>query len=566
MRLLAVHADRVAYEAVQPAGPGNAENPAGLGDAESPATAPTAGELGECVVAFVGVEREDRADIDAAAKAAATEIDAIADKLGTDAIAVLPKEGLLDDPAPAAVAAAALAAVESALDGDRELLRAPVGWRLAIECKRKGHPFAEQSRRVVPQRGDGRGRHGDAETVDALSTLGLATADPATNERVVRWHPRGQFLRTAIERHAAKVLADAGAATVSTPDIGVHAAADRRGDVSAADRQDDAAVTDAIVGPADDDQLLRPGLHGGVLSSLADADGGPSEFSETVRWSPAVAANVGPEPFGQRVRPEYHGRFPDEAGAIESFQTLAGVAADATAALDSTASGELQLTESFEREHPQFADQLDAGLDGEVRVETVPDDARYWAARLSFVAAREDGRDRQFGSVELDTATPTRFGIEAEVNEEPPVLVHAAPVGDVEGTIAALAVRATASERVGLPVWLAPTQVRLVPIDDRHVGVCEDAADELRSADVRADIDAREATVGERLDRADRERVPYVAVAGDREAGGETLPVRVLETGREERVSVGALAERVLADSGGRRASARPVPERVDRR
>jgi len=550
MRVLAVHADSLSFEAVQPASES---------DAERPDDAPATGDLGESVVGFVAIERGDRADLDAVAADAAAEIDAVADRLGAGRIALIPREHLVDDPASADAATAALDALAEQLDPDRELLRAPVGWRLAVDVERKGHPFAEQAIRVVPRRRSGveTAKRGGEATTDALSELGLATAEPAAGGDTVRWLPRGQFLRDALREYADGLLADAGATLVSTPAIDVHAAADRR---------DGAERSGSIVGPADRDQLLQPGVHGGLLSALADADGAASRLHETARWSPERAANVPPETFDRRVRPECHVALADEEAALDEFERLTGIVAEASAALDADTTT-LTLAEAFADERPSFGDRIAAALDDPVAVETVPDGSRYWAARLAFVATDDAGREFPLGSVELDAATPARFGVELEdAAGNSPVLVHAAPIGDVEGAIAALAIRATASERGGLPTWLAPTQVRLVPIDDRHVDFCDDAATELREDGVRADIDAREATVGERLDRAARERVPYVAAVGDRERDGAALSVEVLEMGREERLSTDALAERIWEEVGRRAASARPPAKRLGSR
>jgi len=567
MRVLAVHADSLAFEAVQPASES---------DAATPATAPATGELDECVVGFVAVERSDRADLDAVGTDAAAELDAVADRLGAERIALIPREHLIDDPASAGAAAVALEALAEQLDPERAMLRAPAGWRLAVDVERKGHPFAERSIRVVPRRHNGAGsatpnrdgatpNRGGANATDALSALGLATPEPAADGDAVRWLPRGQFLRSALREYGEKLLADADATPVSTPALDVHAAADRR---------EGAERSGSIVGPADRNQLLRPHVHGGLLSALADAigdgasaDDAPVRLRETARWTPERAANVPPEAFDRRARPEYHAALPDEAAAIDELERLAGVASTASGALGAD-TATLRLAEQFAADRPGFGDRIAAALDDPVAVETVAGDSRYWAARLTFVATDDADREFTLGSVELAAATPERFGVERGDVGGPSVLVHAAPIGDVEGSIAALATRAAASERGGLPIWLAPTQVRLVPIDDRHVDFCDDAAMELyeegvRGEGVRADVDTRDATVGERLDRAARERVPYVAVVGDRELEEGVFPVTVFETGREERLSVDGLRERVLAECEGRFGLEESLPRRV---
>jgi threonyl-tRNA synthetase len=115
-----------------------------------------------------------------------------------------------------------------------------------------------------------------------------------------------------------------------------------------------------------------------------------------------------------------------------------------------------------------------------------------------------------------------------------------------------------------MPTWLAPTQVRLIPVDDDHVATCDDAAEDLSGAGVRADVDDRPLPVGDRLDRAGDERVPYYAVVGERESGGEPLPVTVRATGGQRPMDVDELAGTVREATDGFPSRERYWPRRLD--
>ena len=112
-----------------------------------------------------------------------------------------------------------------------------------------------------------------------------------------------------------------------------------------------------------------------------------------------------------------------------------------------------------------------------------------------------------------------------------------------------------------LPDWLAPTQVRLVPVAVDHVARADAVADALETAGVRVDVDDRERTVGARLAAAERERVPRFVVVGDDERPDEPLPVIDVATGRERDRDVDALANAVR-DAAGTRLPVADAPPR----
>jgi threonyl-tRNA synthetase len=105
--------------------------------------------------------------------------------------------------------------------------------------------------------------------------------------------------------------------------------------------------------------------------------------------------------------------------------------------------------------------------------------------------------------------------------------------------------------------------VRLVPVDPTHLDRCEEVLSPLSAAGVRADVDDREATVGERLARADRDAVPYYAAVGERELATERLPVTERATGRETPMTVAELTAAVDGATAITVPGRRPLPARL---
>jgi threonyl-tRNA synthetase len=134
------------------------------------------------------------------------------------------------------------------------------------------------------------------------------------------------------------------------------------------------------------------------------------------------------------------------------------------------------------------------------------------------------GRGWQMGTIQLDYQMPARFGLRytgADNAEHTPVVIHRALLGSLE-RFAGILIEHYAG---AFPVWLAPVQVRVVPVGDSHREAAAGLLERLRGEGVRADVDERDETVGRRIRDAELEKIPYVVVWGDRESW-ERMAVR----------------------------------------
>jgi threonyl-tRNA synthetase len=132
------------------------------------------------------------------------------------------------------------------------------------------------------------------------------------------------------------------------------------------------------------------------------------------------------------------------------------------------------------------------------------------------------GRSWQMGTIQLDYQMPMRFGLTymgADNHEHHPVVIHRALLGSLERFVGILV------EHYGgaFPVWLAPVQVRIIPVGEGHREAASELATKLE--EFRVDVDERDETVGKRIRDAEVEKVPYTVVYGDRESE-DALAVR----------------------------------------
>ena len=166
-------------------------------------------------------------------------------------------------------------------------------------------------------------------------------------------------------------------------------------------------------------------------------------------------------------------------------------------------------------------------------------EAAFYGPKADFIAKDVLGREWQLSTIQVDFIQPGRMGCVytgEDGKEHTPVMLHCAVTGATERFMGMLI------EHFGgaFPLWLAPVQATVIPIADRHQPYAEEVATTLREAGFRVEVDARSERMNAKIRHAQLQKVPYMLVAGDREAEAGTVAVRV-RTGED----LGAIA---LAD------------------
>ena len=159
----------------------------------------------------------------------------------------------------------------------------------------------------------------------------------------------------------------------------------------------------------------------------------------------------------------------------------------------------------------------------------VEGEAAFYGPKIDIQVADAIGRMWQLTTIQVDFNLPERFDISYEAEDgtrKRPVMVHRAIFGAMERFFAVL----TEHFAGAFPVWLAPVQVVVVPIADRHVAYCTDVADRLIDAGLRVDIDQRAERMNRKIRDAQLQKIPYMLIAGDRDIEAEQVSVR-LRTG-----------------------------------
>jgi threonyl-tRNA synthetase len=154
-------------------------------------------------------------------------------------------------------------------------------------------------------------------------------------------------------------------------------------------------------------------------------------------------------------------------------------------------------------------------------------------------------RSRTLATVQIDCAMPERFGlgyVTPEGGVATPVMIHRAVLGSLERFIAIL-LEHTAGK---LPLWLAPVQVRVLPVSEKVAAYAGRVAEACRAAGLRAEADVRNEKLGYKIREAQLEKVPAIAVVGEREAVAGTVAPRA-EGAAQEAMSLEAFVARTAA-------------------
>ena len=174
-------------------------------------------------------------------------------------------------------------------------------------------------------------------------------------------------------------------------------------------------------------------------------------------------------------------------------------------------------------------------------------DGAFYGPKLDFHLADSLGRTWQCGTIQLDMQMPERFDLEyvgADGERHHPVMIHRVVLGSIERFIGVI----TEHFAGAFPLWLAPVQIRLLPIADRHIPYLEEVKEKLEAQGFRCEIDARSEKIGYKIREAQMQKTPYMLVVGDRDVENRTVAVRQYKGGDLGAMTVEAFLEKAVPE------------------
>ena len=198
----------------------------------------------------------------------------------------------------------------------------------------------------------------------------------------------------------------------------------------------------------------------------------------------------------------------------------------------------IRFTEDFYNENKSSIEELVKKNGKPVLVEMWTEKFFYFVLKWEFNFIDNLGKASALSTDQIDVENGDRYGIEFvdENNEKKhPIILHNSPSGAIERIIYALLEKAATDSHEGrkpqLPLWLSPTQVRIIPLKDEFNNFCEQLSDKISTNSIRVDIDDRNESIGKRIREAEKEWIRYILVIGEKEANSENLSIRDRQTG-----------------------------------
>lgn len=561
---------------------------------------PSTKKLDEVVVAFVAVEEGDDSNV---AKKAVLEITESMKKIGCKKLLLYPYAHLSSKLASPGSALAILKEMESQASS-LEVTRAPFGWTKSYKIQVKGHPLAENSKIITSEdraettsdavkaesriesfwyimTPDGKMQKvGDfnfakypnleilskyeaakkrsvdepSPHVKLMKKMAIADYEPASDSGNMRFFPNGRLIKSLIERYVSDKVAEYGGLEVETPimydshhpsiESYFHRFPARHYSIDSDGKQLFLRFA-ACFGQflmAKDFQLSYKNL--------------PLKLYELTRYSFRKEQSgelVGLRRLRAFTMPDCHAMCKDMEQAKEEFRKRFDLSREVITGLgieESEIEMAIRFTEDFYNENKSFVEELVKKIGKPVLVETWKERFFYFVLKWEFNFIDNLGKASALSTDQIDVENGKRYNIEYvdEDNKvQNPIILHNSPSGAVERIIYALLEKAAKDSKEGrkpqFPLWLAPTQVRIIPVKPDFLQYCEGLVDKISSFDIRVDLDDRNESVGKSIRDAEMEWIRYIVVVGEKEVNATKLSIRdrksenVKELSLEELVS-----------------------------
>jgi len=180
------------------------------------------------------------------------------------------------------------------------------------------------------------------------------------------------------------------------------------------------------------------------------------------------------------------------------------------------------------------------------------DEAAFYGPKLDIQYKNVFGKEDTIVTIQIDMLLAEKFGMEyvdSDGQMKRPYIIHRTSLGCYERTLAYLIERYAGA----LPTWMAPVQVKVLPIGDEHIDYAYEVKKALEQSGIRVEVDDRNETIGKKIRNAQLEKLPYMLVIGDNEMNDKTVAVRSRKDGDKGVLSVDAFKQELLAEIAEKR-------------
>lgn len=233
----------------------------------------------------------------------------------------------------------------------------------------------------------------------------------------------------------------------------------------------------------------------------------------------------------------------------------------------------VRFTKDFYDENKDFVQYLVKSFGKPALIEMWDEKVFYFILKYEFNFVDALDKASALSTDQVDVENGERYDIEfvdKDNKRRNPVILHCSPSGAIERIIYALLEKAYMNQQKGLtpslPVWLCPTQVRVVPVSEEYVDLAEELCSRLTDQRIRADFDDRDATVGSKIRDAEKEWTPYIIVVGEKEKDSGKVTVRVRGVKEQKIMELEELVREVNKHNEGKPYRPLPLPRELSKR
>jgi len=517
-----------------------------------------------------------------------------------------------------------------AKDAGIETYRSPFGWNKQFSLSIKGHPLAEQLRVISPVEKKEEERVSEAvkaeETlkstwfimepngkmtpvekfdfkghemlekfakyemakvravqqvpphVTLMKKLGLTDYEFGSDPGNFRWPPKGRLVKALLERYVTETVTEYGAMEVETPimyDLNHPGLADYINRFPA--RQ-------YVVKSEDRDLFLRFAACFGQFLMTHDTQISyrqlPFRIYELTHYSFRKEKSgelVGLRRLRAFTMPDCHAMCADLNQAKKEFMARFDLCSKNMKDGLEFSSKDYELgvrfSKDFYEKNKGFIVSLVKRFKRPALIEVLPKRYSYWILKYEFNFVDNLDKASALSTDQIDIENAERYDIsykDEKGEKKRPLILHCSPSGSIERCVYALLEKAYREQKEGrvpiLPLWLAPTQVRVIPVSDKFVAQAEKIADTLEKNCIRADMDDRPLTMQKKVREAETEWINYVLVIGQREIDSGVLPVRDRKIRKIRKIRLQQLIKEMKEETEGKPFQPLTLPRLLSKR
>jgi threonyl-tRNA synthetase len=414
--------------------------------------------------------------------------------------------------------------------------------------------------------------------VPLMKRLEIADYEQGSDPGNLRWYPKGRLIKSLLEQFVTSEMIAYGAMEVETPVMYDY------NHPSLSDYLNRFPARQYLLQSEDKNLFLRFAACFGQFLMVHDTQFSyrqmPLKLYELTRYS--FRREKSGEICGLRrlrafTMPDCHAFCTNLEQAKEEFKTRFNLCISVLGSIGLQKDDyeiAIRFTKDFYEENKDFIADLAGILDKPVLAEVWNERIFYF--RLKWDANFIDNQNKAaaLSTDQIDVENAKRYEI-TYVNEKGekhnPLILHCSPSGAIERCVYALLEKAYKEQQTGklpmLPLWLSPTQVRLIPISDNFTEKAAKIANKIAAHCIRVDIDDRTSTLPKRIRDAEMEWVPYIIVVGQRELESEVLAVRDREVhGKVQKMKLDELILKISGKVKGKPFKPLPLPLNLSKR